>query len=567
MNQKKCHRFPVLISCLRIGFGLFGAIRLRFVCVKFVAIFCLICTTPAVYAQTVRALVIGIDDYVELQDLAGAVNDARDIATALNEAGVQDLVVLKDEQANRQQIEKEWNALMERSQSGDILVLTYAGHGGQEPERIPGSERDGLDEVLLLGGFRSVGVGTRERIFDDELNHWFETAGKKKFRVIFVADSCHSGTLTRAVDPRAPSPVLRTARYTITDDMLDFDLPSTAAKIEESDLSHVSFLAAGQEHQLVPEFMLPGRTRTHEPRGALSYMFARALEGKADINADGILRRDELWRFIRENVRMLSESRQTPNLLPNTRGHEAVLHLSPKRRETDFVASEQYLQSTTQIASDRRSCTIRLAVLNGESGTLEQLTAKLVDVCIVGNDEFPDLIWDVDRQQVVTGMGDVAAHAIGFEELPNVVDKWIAVRSIHTLSEQSSLRIRVLPHDGTHGAGSLIRVEIDDIHELGLTVLGLSGNGTVHYLYPLPSDPKELLPEHIFNLDLKVTAPFGADHIVALSAPTVNEGFNTALARLDGLSASLDVARLLANATAVVGEDWRIGIQGLFTAP
>ena len=180
MNQKNCHRFPALITCLRIGFGLFGAIRLRFVCVKFVAIFCLIFTTPAVYAQTVRALVIGIDDYVELQDLAGAVNDARDIATALNEAGVQDLVVLKDEQANRQQIEKEWNALMERSQSGDILVLTYAGHGGQEPERIPGSERDGLDEVLLLGGFRSVGFGTRERIFDDELNHWFETAGKKK---------------------------------------------------------------------------------------------------------------------------------------------------------------------------------------------------------------------------------------------------------------------------------------------------------------------------------------------------------------------------------------------------
>ena len=40
----------------------------------------------AATAQTVRALVIGIDDYVEHQDLAGAVNDARDLASTLSRA-------------------------------------------------------------------------------------------------------------------------------------------------------------------------------------------------------------------------------------------------------------------------------------------------------------------------------------------------------------------------------------------------------------------------------------------------------------------------------------------------
>ena len=39
-------------------------------------------TSPAA-AQTVRGLVIGIDAYDELRDLAGAVNDARDVAGAL----------------------------------------------------------------------------------------------------------------------------------------------------------------------------------------------------------------------------------------------------------------------------------------------------------------------------------------------------------------------------------------------------------------------------------------------------------------------------------------------------
>ena len=126
---------------------------------------------------------------------------------------------------------------MERARPGDTLVLTYAGHGGQEPARVAGSERDGLDEVLLLGGFRSSGPGTRERIPDDEFNRWFAEAGERKLRVIFVADSCHAGTLTRTVDPRAPAVSVRTARYTIGDDMLELEMPEAAAAIEEADLA------------------------------------------------------------------------------------------------------------------------------------------------------------------------------------------------------------------------------------------------------------------------------------------------------------------------------------------
>ena len=192
---------------------------------------------PCAEAQTVRGLVIGIDDYVELRDLAGAVNDARDIASALAAGGVADLVVLEDAAASRERIAGEWQALLDRAVSGDTLVLTYAGHGGQEPARVPGAERDGRDEVLLLGGFRSTGPGTRQRIFDDELNQWFVEAGERGLRVVFVADSCHSGTLTRSVDPRAPAGALRTATYTIDDDLLELDMPEAAATLDEAGAS------------------------------------------------------------------------------------------------------------------------------------------------------------------------------------------------------------------------------------------------------------------------------------------------------------------------------------------
>ena len=504
---------------------------------------------PAAAAPAVRALVIGINAYQSLPDLEGAVGDARDVARALSGIGVRDLVVLEDAAATRARIVAEWRSLMARAVPGDTLVLSYAGHGGQEPERVRGSERDGRDEVLLLGGFAERGAGTRERIFDDELNGWFVEAGAKGLRVIFVADACHSGTLTRALDARVAAPVYRTASYTIADDLLAGWVPEVS--VDEGDLAHVSFLAAGQEHERVPELELPGSQGRPEPRGALSYMFARAVEGQADIDGDGVLQRGELWRFVRENVRMLSAARQTPNLLPNARGDEPVLRLSaaPPAPEAD---------------GPRR--VLRLAVLHAVAGDLGALRDALPGVQLVSVEESPDLIWDAATSQVITGLGDVAAHGVGVADLPATVGKWQAVDTIRELSARASLRLRVYPHDGTHRRGARVEVEVTGLPHPRLTLLGLSGNGVVHYLYPRPGDPERVPLERPFRLPLMVTEPFGADHVVALSAAEPLERLNAALHRLDGQPAARQVADLLATAAAG-SADWWSGIQGLFTAP
>ena len=518
--------------------------------------------TPVSEPQTVRALVVGINDYAELRDLSGAVNDARDVAKALAGAGVKDLVVLEDGAATRERIAAEWRTLMTRADSGDALVLTYAGHGGQEPARVPGTERDGLDEVLLLGGFRSTGPGTRERIIDDELNQWFVEAGARDLRVIFVADSCHSGTLTRSRDPRAPASAFRSSPYMIADDMLDLDIPEEAAAIEETDLDHVSFLAAGQEHEQVPEIVVPDDTGNPEPRGALSYVFARAVEGEADLDGNGVLRRDELWRFVRENVRMISEARQTPNLLPNTRGTEPVLRLALAPRPSLTAG----VPTTGAGVSAERPRVIRLAIVNPDPGTVVAVRNTLAGVRVMSVKESPDLIWDAGIRQVVTGMGDMAAHDVDLTDLPAVIEKWQAVQVIRTLSARASLRLRVYPHDGRHRRGSVIEVEVKGLHQPHLTLLGLSGNGAVHYLYPLTSDPAEVMLDQPFRLALEVTPPFGADHIVAVSADRSLRKLNAELDRLNGRLAARRAAELLAGAAAQAS-GWWSGIQGLYTVP
>ena len=210
----------------------------------------LLAAAPGAGAQAVRGLVIGIDDYAHIGKLQGAVNDARDLHRALAGTGVEDLTILLDGDATRARILAEWQGLLERAAPGDTLVLAYAGHGWQEPERVSGTERDGKDEALLLGGFRTTGPGTRERIVDDELHQWFLDAGRKALKVVFVADACHSGTLTRSLDPRAPALTYRYTPYTaMTGDLLALDLPEEAADTGdagEGPLVHVSFLAAAQ---------------------------------------------------------------------------------------------------------------------------------------------------------------------------------------------------------------------------------------------------------------------------------------------------------------------------------
>jgi hypothetical protein len=71
-------------------------------------------------------------------------------------------------------------------EGGDIFLMTYAGHGGQIPDRN-GDEPDSLDETwCLFDG----------QIVDDELDMLW-SGFRSGVRVLVLSDSCHSGSVTR----------------------------------------------------------------------------------------------------------------------------------------------------------------------------------------------------------------------------------------------------------------------------------------------------------------------------------------------------------------------------------
>ena len=145
----------------------------------------------------VRALVIGIDAYQNVRPLKGAVADARDVEGALRKMGVKDVTTLVDAQADRASVMREIYRLLDRTRAGDLVIFSIAGHGAQEPERVRGSQPDGMDTIFLLPGFQTAGAGTQQRIIGTEFNHVIKQLEARGARMLFVAATCHGGGLTR----------------------------------------------------------------------------------------------------------------------------------------------------------------------------------------------------------------------------------------------------------------------------------------------------------------------------------------------------------------------------------
>lgn len=81
--------------------------------------------------------------------------------------------------------------------AGDRFVLTYSGHGGQVPDVTSEEEEDMLDETWCLYD---------RMLLDDEL-HAAWSRFRKGVRILVLSDSCHSGTVARALFTRAlPQP-------------------------------------------------------------------------------------------------------------------------------------------------------------------------------------------------------------------------------------------------------------------------------------------------------------------------------------------------------------------------
>jgi len=133
---------------------------------------------------------VGINDYPGTSsDLTGCVNDANDWKEVLESRDFE-VRLLLDGEATRKALIGELRRLVGMSRSGDILVFQFSGHGSWIPDE-DGDEADSRDEVLCPHDIASGGPLT-----DDDLHAIFSER-QPGARVVLIADSCHSGTVSR----------------------------------------------------------------------------------------------------------------------------------------------------------------------------------------------------------------------------------------------------------------------------------------------------------------------------------------------------------------------------------
>jgi hypothetical protein len=521
------------------------------VMMRLVAIVLLFATPSLANAQRTFGLVIGINNYTYVQKLDGARGDAVDISQALTRNSAARVVTLLDQDATKANVTDAWQSLLNEAQAGDVIVLSYAGHGAQAPERNAGEEKDHMDEFWVLTGFNPDNVrGTwHETIFDNELYGWMNEASQRGVHVILVADSCHAGGMDRAVNGKFR--FLDLSKDRSLTDLLARMVGSDAAltqqqqpEITESVLpENVTLLAATPESMAVPEVIING-----QPRGALSWSFARAVEGMADANQDGVVTRNELEDYVMATVRMRSESLQTPVFDP----------LAARSADEAMIAiSQQSVQGVSESTGQGANKPVPMA---RDLGFKPVLPLLVTGTDIQPEDTFKGAFayqWDAKKGIFKTPNGDVAADHISAYTVNDVVGKFILLDFLKAIASKNPGQVAISPEKPLHRAGEKIKFDAMRGRYRNMLVFNLANNGEVQFLdMVINGEPSN----RTFLKEMQVVAPFGSDHLVTIASNESLEPIGRAVER--GVTPK-ELLRILS--TRIDGTDTAIAITPIYT--
>ncbi|MDB5523829.1 MAG: caspase domain protein [Rhizobium sp.] len=514
---------------------------------RLLAIVLLFAAPGLAHAGRTFGLVIGVNNYTYVPTLDGARNDALDITQALNRSGAARVITLLDQDATKINVTGSWRSLISEAKPGDVVFLSYAGHGAQAPQRNSGEEKDGLDEFWVLPGFnpRNIRETWRETVFDNELSQWFTEASNRGVRVVLIADSCHAGGMERAVNGKLRFVDLGKSRLLgeLFARLMKDGEP--APQTEQSVLpANVTMLAATPEALPVPEVVINGQAR-----GALSWSVARAIEGLADRNQDGIITRNETEDYVLATVRMRSESLQTPVFTPLAARSADEILLAVQPRESTELANEAVGQSSSRPQPMARELGFK----------------PVLPILVTGADIQPEdtvagafpYQWDARKGIFITPNGDVAAEHISAYTVNDVVSKFILLDFLKAVASRNPGKTRITPEKSLYRAGERIKFDALRGRYRNMLVFNLANTGEVQFLDMVIDGEAS---NKTFLKEMQVVAPFGSDHLVTVTSNEPLEAIGRAMAR--GVTPKELLQSL---STRIDGTDTAVAVTPIYT--
>jgi len=241
-----------------------------------------------------KAFLVGINKYSN-SALRGCVNDVITIFQILTSKfgfKAEEIKVVSDYEATKENIVNGLKWLTTGVQSGDTIVFHYSGHGSQVmvDDLTSTNEADGRDEILC-----PVNLNWSDPLRDHEVGAYFKRV-PKDCTTLVILDCCHSGTglrngfaagdkytekdfINRFISPPL-SNILTNSSVIITEDF-SFDFPDPQVNrrakknnflINTIDQGDAILLAGCEENQTSADAWI-----NHQYRGAMTYSLAQTL--------------------------------------------------------------------------------------------------------------------------------------------------------------------------------------------------------------------------------------------------------------------------------------------------
>lgn len=263
-----------------------------------------------------HALVIGIDKYGKWPGLHHAVRDAKAVHEALTTRfgfKPENVTALYDGEATRANILKALNERLadgQRIKRDDRVLVFFAGHGGTR------KLTSGRDVGYLIPVDASLQDFASDAISMPQLQEVAEAISAK--HVMFMVDACYSGLgLTRGGAGSSKNFLADNARR----------------------LGRQMLTAGGADQQVADDG--PGG------HSVFTWTLLQALNGKADLNGDGVITGTELAAYVAPSVSAIAKQTPAFGNLPGSEGGEFVFELPIERdglsadtRQLDAAASQ-----------------------------------------------------------------------------------------------------------------------------------------------------------------------------------------------------------------------------------
>jgi len=530
-------------------------------------------------AAETHAVVVGINHYQNVTSLRGAVADANDISSALKNAGVQDVSTFIDGDATRKSVLSAIDRMITVAKKDDLAIIAFAGHGSSESwgnVHPPGAQPGERHEVFLLGNVTlpdadgkidaRLGGSGAERIFGVEIALRLKRLDGMGVRTIFVADTCHGGGLTRLPFFASASSADGTERfapgtYGYADgvDPLQPEITKLPAPIDtDKELHQLSFLAAVDKLSRAPEVEIPKGSGNR--RGALSYAFARVIEGAALRGGKTELTHGDLVSYVMASVKnsaLDNGKGQNPDLRPRENFGRIAIKFG-----TDFKSGP------APITTDKVVSRVKVYTETGKPVDAVDRPERGFAIQPVTSRAEADLIYDSANGNVLSSGGDLISMPPPPADLEGVVEREVAIRRLVELAKTRQRPLELNQGDKRYIAGSLLVLDARRLNAPSegpeyYALIIISGNGKVQFQYPLDKDPKILPTDHPLG-EMRAKEPFGADYAVFITDGKPLDALIGGLRQLDSSvspNAAVDLIERSLSPTM------QIGLQGMYTAP